>query len=583
MNTPRLAPTPAIVPESAVRRLPRVALWLFCLAYVLPGVLGREPWKGDEITALGQMLALAQGQSSWWQPTLWGHAPELDALLPYWVGAWAIQLKPAWLSAAMAVRIPYLLLSGLTLAATWYGCYYLALSPQAQPVAFAFGGEARPKDYARTIADAALLAMIATLGLSLLSHQIGVVLMQLACVSLAFYGVAALPYHPRYSLSALVIGLLGLALSGAPSFAVLMALGSGVLCVMDNQSTDTPTARLHAFALVCMGLLVALIATQLEVWQWRLQALPNRWVEWRSMIRLLIWFTWPVWPLAAWTVWRWRRHWWSIRWSRHLILPLWFALLVAGTALATPAPERTLLLALPALACLAAFALPTLRRSVTAFIDWFTLIFFTGCAFVIWVIWLAMQTGWPAQPSANVARLAPGFVPEMNAFALLVAVLATLAWAALVQWRVGRHRHPLWKSLVLPAGGAALSWLLLMTLWLPLLDYARSYAPWVRQVQSIMQAPPHACVLTYGLNLGQMTAFHYHGQLAVHPLVAPTRGHRDAPAKLGDHPACDWLLVDNDLRPELNDVVKPSQWERIRTVRRPSDNDEDLTIYRRRP
>ncbi|MFZ9180222.1 MAG: hypothetical protein ACO21V_13530, partial [Limnohabitans sp.] len=45
----------------------------------------------------------------------------------------------------------------------------------------------------------------------------------------------------------------------------------------------------------------------------------------------------------------------------------------------------------------------------------------------------------------------------------------------LVHWRAGRHRAALWKSLVLPAGGAALCWLLLMTLWLPALDYARSY------------------------------------------------------------------------------------------------------------
>ena len=39
---------------------------------------------------------------------------------------------------------------------------------------------------------------------------------------------------------------------------------------------------------------------------------------------------------------------------------------------------------------------------------------------------------------------------------------------ALVRWRTGRHRNALWKSLVLPAGGVALAWLLLMTLWLPL-------------------------------------------------------------------------------------------------------------------
>jgi len=569
-------PTPAIVAESAVRRLPRVALWVFCLAYVLPGLLGREPWKGDEIAAFGQMLALANGLSDWFAPTLWGHTPELDALLPYWLGAWAIALKPDWVSAGLAARLPFALLSGLTLAATWYGSFYLALSPQAQPVAFAFGGEARPKDYARTIADATVLALIACLGLAMLSHEAGPVLAQLGFVSLAFYGVAALPYHPRYSLSALVVGLLGLTLSGAPSFAVLMAAGSGLLCLLDNQSTDPATARRHALSLLVMGVLMALVASALGAWHWRLQSLPQDLDEWRGMLRLLTWFTWPVWPLGLWTLWRWRNHWLSQRWSRHLVLPLWFALLVIGTAMLTPSPDRTLLLALPPLSCLAAFALPTLRRSVAAFIDWFTLLFFSGCALVIWIIWLAMQTGWPAQPAANVARLVPGFEPRLDWFAFVVALLATWVWGWLVHWRVGRHRHALWKSLVLPAGGAALCWLLLMTLWLPLLDYARSYAPWVRQVQGLMaqhSARPVQCVLGYGLNLGQMTGFHYHGGLTVHalPLV-----------KADAEPDCEWLLVDNDLRPELPHVLRLSQWQRIQTVRRPSDNDEDITLYRRK-
>ena len=71
-------PTPAIVPQSAVRRLPRIALWLFCAAYVLPGLFGREPWKGNEFTAFGHMLALAQGASDWFNPQIWGQTPELD-------------------------------------------------------------------------------------------------------------------------------------------------------------------------------------------------------------------------------------------------------------------------------------------------------------------------------------------------------------------------------------------------------------------------------------------------------------------------------------------------------------------------
>ena len=569
-------PTPAIVTQSAVRRLPRIALWLFCAAYVLPGLVGREPWKGNEFTAFAHMLALAEGHSAWLNPMVWGQAPELDALLPYWLGAWAIQVAPDWMSAGTAARVPFALLLGVTLASTWYGVYYLGLSPQAQPVAFAFGGEAQPKDYARTMADGAVLALIACLGLALPSHEATPILAQLAFVGCAFFGIAALPYHPRYSLSALTVGLLGLSLSGAPSFAVLMAVGSGLLCLMDRESTTRDTGRRHALLLLSMSLVVALLSSVLDVWHWRLMPLHHDWQEWRSIARLLAWFTWPAWPLAIWTLWRWRKQWTSMHWSRHLVLPMWFTALTVGTALLTQSSEQTLLLSLPALATLAVFALPTLRRSVAALIDWFTLIFFSGCAFIVWVVWIAMQTGWPTQPAANVARLFPGFSPSFTAVGFFVATVATAVWIWLVVWRTAKHRHALWKSLVLPAGGAALCWLLLTTLWLPLLDFARSYKPWVMQVQTVMHqqtSNPSRCVMTYGLNTGQMTAFHYHGGFEVQPLDG-----KQTPQAA----SCEWLLVDYDLRPGLAAVVQLSEWTRVRTIRRPSDNDEDITLYHRR-
>jgi 4-amino-4-deoxy-L-arabinose transferase-like glycosyltransferase len=571
-------PTPAIVPQSAVRRLPRLALWLFCAAYVLPGLFGREPWKGNEFTAFGHMLALAEGTSDWFHPSVWGQTPAFDALLPYWLGAWAIQLAPSGVSAGFAVRVPFALLLGLTLAAVWHGVYYLALSPQAQPVPFAFGGEAKPKDYARTIADGGVLALIACLGLTLLSHEASPILTQLAFVSLAFYGVAALPYHPRYSLSALIIGLLGLGLSGAPSFALLMAVGSGLLCLLDKQSTSSQTGRKHALLLLLMGLAVGGLATALDAWRWRLLPLHQDWETWRGLLRLLAWFTWPAWPLAIWTLWRWRRQWTSLSWSRHLVLPLWFLLLTVGTALLTSSSSQTLLLALPAFATLAAFALPTLRRSVAALIDWFTLLFFSTCALLIWVIWIAMQTGWPAKTAANVVRLAPGFEPSFGWIAFVVALVATIAWAWLVVWRTAKHRHALWKSLVLPAGGAALCWLLLLTLWLPLLDFARSYKPWVQQIQGVMNkqdagALRNTCLLSYGLDVAQMTAFRYHGGFDVKALDLTSKEQ---------HRQCPWLLVDNDLRPELGQLTQLNEWTRVRTIRRPSDNNEDVTLYHRR-
>src|SRR5512139_3762857 len=103
-----------------------------------------------------------------------------------------------------------------------------------------------------------------------------------------------------------------------------------------------------------------------------------------------------------------------------------------------------------------------------------------------------MQTGLPPQPAANVARLLPGFEPRFVILPFVFATLGTLAWGWLVKWRIGRHPAALWKSMVLPAGGAALSWLLLTTLWMPALDFALGYAPLVRRIEATVQ--PSDCI-----------------------------------------------------------------------------------------
>ncbi len=555
-------PTPAIVAQNAVRRLPRVALLLFCLAYVLPGFIGREPWKNADIAAFGYMAELASGATSWLSPRLLGQAPEFDALLPYWLGAWAIQAAPAWVAPDFAARIPFMLLLTLALMSTWYGVYCLARSPQAQPVAFAFGGEADPTDYARAIADGGLLALIATLGLAQLSHETTPALAQLGFSALTLFGMAALPYRTWVPALALLLGLVGLGLSGAPWMALLFSVGGVATSLLDRSADDDDQARerrwLGAGLIAAAALIAATLAWMLDLWRWRV-ALGSR--DLPAIARFLVWFAWPASPLALWTLWRWRRQ----LTSRHVALPLWFVTVSLIAALATTTSDRALLLGLPALASLAAFALPTLRRSVAALIDWFTLLFFSGCALIIWVVWLAMQTGVPAKPAANVARLAPGFEPSFSLVAFSAALAATLAWAWLVNWRVGRHRAVIWKSLVLPAGGAALCWLLLMTLWLPLLDYARSYAPLVRNVSKLIDAP--GCVEVHGLTQAQVAALDYHGKMTLKPAAMVA--------------SCPWLLVDADQVQSASIEVDLRQWRQVSTVRRPTDSNDNLVLYRR--
>ena len=137
-----IQPTPAIVPHSAARTLPRWALLLLCLAYVVPGFIGRDPWKSADVTAFGYMRELALGHTPWLDPLMAGLSPDTDGLLPYWLGAWAIQWTSLWLSPELGARLPFAALLALTLAATWYSVYYLARSPGAQPGGVAVGGEA---------------------------------------------------------------------------------------------------------------------------------------------------------------------------------------------------------------------------------------------------------------------------------------------------------------------------------------------------------------------------------------------------------------------------------------------------------
>jgi hypothetical protein len=550
-----------------VRRLPRLALLLLCAAYVLPGFWGRSLWKAQDIEAFGYMLQLAKpgaGEvTSWLKPTLLGTPDSNLALLPYWLGAAFIRLAPAGFEDSFA-RLPFMAMLITTLAVTWYAVYALTRHPAAQPVAFAFGGEAKPADYARAMADGGLLALLACLGLAQLSHETTPALSQLCFAALLFFGLATLTRHRLQSAVAVTVGMLGLTLSGAPTLALWLGIGGSVICATaqpDPAQRRLSMLDLGLLALVC--LLCITTAGALDLWRWRV--VPHRMVDLHVLAKLIVWFTWPAWPLALWSLWRWRgqlSHGWRYP---HLGLPLWFVTVTVGATWFTGLSDRALLTSLPAIATLAALALPTLQRSLGALIDWFTLLFFSICALVIWIVWLAMQTGTPATPARNVARLAPEFVAEFSASAFALALVATIAWGALVKWRTGYHRAAIWKSLVLPAGGAVLCWLLLTTLWLPLLNYARSYAPLVEKVTRV--TGPSSCLQYAGIGKAQGAALTYHAHARLMPMQAPQAD-------------CPWLIVDKVNRSLLSAKIQSLGWEEQAAIKRPTDKDETWLVYR---
>ena len=106
-----------------------------------------------------------------------------------------------------------------------------------------------------------------------------------------------------------------------------------------------------------------------------------------------------------------------------------------------------------------------------------------------------------------------------------------------------------------------------MTLWLPLGNFARSYAPLVHRVAALIE--PRGCVQVHGLTRAQIAAFQFHGALDLHATDSSVR--------------CEWLLVDIDARATLARAVNMSEWTLRAKLRRPSDDNEDVLLFRRLP
>lgn len=501
-------PTPAIVSQREVKRLPRLALLLMCAAYILPGVFGRNPWRPNDVIAFGFMDALAQGHTSWLMPELMGNTPT-GGLIPYWIGAFFIKLLP-FLDAPTAARIPFALLLAAIFGLTWYACYYLARTGPAQPIAFAFGGEARPNDYARAIADGALLALMATLGLLLPGHETTPELVQMGFVTFFFFSLAVSPYHPWRSWLCTLVALPGLALSGAPIMGIALGVVGAVMCA---NSEYEKARKCAPFFILGIFLSMALA--------WLTDSWSNISIRIESPARLLldflenvVWFTWPTWPFMLWALWRWRYLWQR----RHISGPLVIVVISFLGYFFTDGNKSYLLYALPAMAVLAAFAMPTFKRGMSALIDWFALSIFTLIMLASWFYWYAMVTGSPATPAAKVLRLVPGYEPHFQLFPFLIAALATLVWLWLVRWRTGKHPHALWKGMVLSAGGVTLCWLMLMTIGLNVMDYARSLQPWTQKIEQVILATEKpACLSTLNLSTTQIAAWSWAPGIPLRP------------------------------------------------------------------
>ena len=135
----------------------------------------RDPWKTDDAVGLATMItAIREGGITWLLPQVGHLAHAEEGPLITWVGAISIWIFGPFIGDITAGRLPNLLWFGITASSVWYGTYLLGRRSEAQPLALPFG-EPPPRDYGRMLADAALLLLLATVGILQRTHETTVI------------------------------------------------------------------------------------------------------------------------------------------------------------------------------------------------------------------------------------------------------------------------------------------------------------------------------------------------------------------------------------------------------------------------
>ena len=567
---------PVRLAAAATHALPRWALIALGLLYILPGLIGRDPWKNDDAASFGIMWTMAHGVlQDWLAPNIAGMAMPAESPLAYWLGAICIKLFGGLFGDPLAARISTIACFLIGSLSIWYTTYLLGRRSEAQPLKLAFGGQPEARDYGRTLADGAFLIYLGFLGLLLHSHETTPKTLQIALVAYAMYRAVRL-FDGNTLKHALGLGIvLGLlVLTHGWLLPAGLLIGLLVLAILHYRSAllsllaiTLPSALLicAAWVLITRALLPE-TASQFDIWvSWN-----NYQVNWPTLASLKffvkygIWFAWPAWPFASWAIYAWRRQ----PYSLHISLPLSFVIAPALVVLINVHSEQSMLLPLlPALAILAAFGLPTMKRGAINAVDWFSVMTLSTCAAFIWIGWIAKETGLPAQIAKNAFKLAPGYKPGFSMISLVIAVTVSIFWILLVHWRISRRPSVLWRAVVLSSGGVILCWVLLMTLWLPWINYGKSYAGVAEQIDARMAAVKQ-CVES---NVGpaQRASFAYFGN--VH--------FEDRPDM-----RCDFLLLQDNVYNQNAELMLrqyEGNWQLLWEGRRPSDRDERFRLYRR--
>ena len=532
--------------------VPFLLMLLLSLAWLLPGLIGHEPWKGDEAESMGLIHSVLSG-APLAVPTLAGEpwpyaAPPLYSL----VGATFAQLFAPLLPAHDGARIAA-------------GFFILLM--------FIFAGLTGRELYGHKHGRLVVLVLIGSIGLWISAHESIPQTALLTGVAMVGYG-AALSLRRPYLGGALTGTGLGISFMSI-GFGETFALGVALLALplfstAWRQVTTVKAAAVSLLVAAPWWLIwpIALYQSSPVLftawWHHQIQARFIFWGVHHSLgtlyyFKFLPWFSWPAWPLALWTVWQASRH--KTLTNAGIVLPLamWASFTITLSLTNSPSPDQGLPLLLP-LAWLAAGSTYTLRRGAANALYWFAIMTFAVVAAAAWIYWSALDLGFPAQLALHLHKLQPRYQGGLHPLLVGIAVAYCVAWIILLL----RMKRSPQRPLLAWAAGMTLAWGLAANLFVHPLDERLSYAAIMKSMEPHL--PTRSCIASRGVNDGARAMLDYY--LGVQTLREESNGKT----------TCRVLLVED--QNETRALPKLAGWRPIWHDSRLGHHTERYILYR---
>ena len=525
---------------------------ILCAAWILPGLIGHDPWK-TEATTMGIVHAMLL-DGAWLTPNVAGIAHHDYPPLYYWVAAILAKTFSALLPPHDGARLATGLFMAITLVYT--------------------------RKTARRLFDEragriSVVLLIGSLGIFVRGHEMNPELGALAGTAIALYGMTRIRSETMKGgvTTGVGIGIVAMSVGIVPALAVPMVaiLLVWMLREWRNRLFQRGIMVAVLISLAIMAIYPLALLSQGEIsramWIDAILGAPFLDVHTRSAIdpifflRRLAWYTLPALPFALWLWWRERK---LLRERFEVALPLvGFLVFILWVSFLREANDAVGAVLLLPLVLAASSALDRLPRSSASFVDWFSLLFFGLAAATIWFYWFAAITGFP-QPAANLmAREAPNFVFSFAWTPFGFAAILTSIWL----YAVARAHRNSRRAMVNWAAGVTLVWMLGNVLALPALNHTQSYRNTVQAITAHIGAPPQTCIAAVNLGDPVRAMLDYFGGVRVVPIPAN-----------GSTP-CEWLITQSKF---ANADTSAVTWRLIWQGGRPRDESEQfLRLYQR--